>query len=160
MKCKTIGLLGSILSGLLLSGCAAFQTSTTQDLPVVTEATSAPNKALITVEGTDSFGGIYKLYAIKVFDNKTLVGKAGPHGKLVWLRDPGPTVISLGVAYNGIDPSIGRRLTVVAGETYHFKIQCSSKLGYSLDGPGTSAKYSQPTRSSVPLVGKPPVSKE
>ncbi len=116
---------------------------------MVPEATSAPDKALITVEGSESFGGMVKLYAVKIFDNKTFVGKVGPHGKLVWLRSTGPMVISLGAACNGIDSCIGRRITVKAGEKYHFKVQCNSDLGYSLEGPGSAAKYALPTLRSV-----------
>jgi len=148
-----IGLLGLALGGSLLAGCG-----TTQNLPRATEEKPTSDKALIIVEGSDSWAGIYKLYAVKMYDNKTLAGKLAPHGKLVWLRDPGPMVISLGSAYNGIDPCIGRRVTVAAGERYRFKVQCNSSLFYTLDGPGVPCKYSQPTRSSVPPpAGKPPV---
>ena len=95
--------LSIILAGLFLTGCAAFQTSTTQNLPTVIDEKPTANKALIIVEGTPSYGSLIKLYAIKLRDDKTLVGKVGPNGKLMWLRDPGRMVLTLGDDLYGTD---------------------------------------------------------
>lgn len=118
-----IGLLGLALAGLFITGC-----STTHNLPIVTDEKPTPTQALIIVEGSDSWSGMFKLYAVPVYDNKTLVGKVAPHDKLVWLRDPG----MMGVSVNNIS---GRRLFVSAGKTYKFKVECHS-MNYTMDGPG------------------------
>jgi hypothetical protein len=143
MLYKSICLAGLVLAGLFLTGCAAFQTSTTQNLPVAAAEQPTADMALITVEGTPSFAGIYKLYAIEVYDNKTLVGKVGPHGKLVWLRTPGQMILTLKDSVYGADWCLGRIHTVAAGETYHFKIECNAALVYSIAGPGISIEDEQ-----------------
>ena len=141
MKIK--GLLAALAAGLLLTGCAAFQTSTTQNLPMVTDGKPTANKALITVEGGPSYSGMTKLYAINVYDNKTLVGKVGPHGKLVWLHDPGRMTLTLGDdSVYGTNWCLGRVHTVVAGQTYNFKIGNRGIL-YSIAGPGISIEDEQ-----------------
>lgn len=129
MRKETISLLGVVLAGLFLTGCAAFQTSTTQIPPKLSEEKPTADKALIIVEGSDSWAGMIKLYACAVFDNQTPVGKVGPHGKLVWLRDPGLMEIKL-------NPGAGRILKVAGGEKYQFKVECNSSLIYSFAGPG------------------------
>jgi len=131
------------LAGLFLAGCAAFQTSTTQNLPLATEGKPSASQALITIEGTPSYSGLVKMYAISVYDNKTLVGKVGPNGKLVWLRDPGRMVLTLGVdSVYGADWCLGRIHTVEAGKTYTFKVQ-SAGLRYAIAGPGISIEAEQ-----------------
>lgn len=129
MRNKILSLLGVVLAGLFFTGCAAFQTSTTQISPKVTGEKPTAEKALIVVEGSDSWAGMIKLYACAVFDNQTPVGKVGPHGKLKWLRDPGPMELKL-------KPGAGRYLTVAAGESYQFKVNCDSSLIYAFAGPG------------------------
>ena len=144
MQQKSVCSAGLILAGLLLTGCAALQTSTTQNLPVVAEAKPSANKVLVTVEGTPSYSGIIKLYAIKVYDNKTLVGKVGPNGKLVWLRDSGRMVLTLGDdSVYGANWCLGRVHTVAAGETYNFNIKCKGGQLYSIAGPGISIEDEQ-----------------
>lgn len=133
MRNKIIGLLGLALAGLLFTGCAAFQTSTTQIPPKVVKEKPTADKALIIVDGSESWAGMAKLYAVEVFDNKISVGKVGPHGKLVWLRDPGTMELKL-------NPGAGRYITVKAGETYQFKADCNATyrkgLFYTFAGPG------------------------
>ena len=126
MHNKLLGLLGLVFAGLFLAGCAAFQTSTTQTLPVIAQETPPSDKAMIIVDGTDSFGGIVKLYAAGMYDNQTFVGKVGPHGRLAWLRNPGRMDLS-------INHAVSRRATVLAGKTYHYKLNCGSDLIYSID---------------------------
>lgn len=135
MRNKIICLLGFVLAGLCLSGCAAFQTSTTQVLPTVADEKPTADKALIIVEGTGGWAGVFKLYAKDVYDNTNHVGKAGTNGRLVWLRDPGKMVISIN---NGV---VGRCVTVAAGEKYQYKIKCNSSYIYSVDGPGIAFDY-------------------
>jgi hypothetical protein len=114
----------AIAIALGLTGCV-----TTQILPKAPEDRVPSDKALIVVDGSPSFGGIFKLYAVKLYDNKTLVGNIAPHGKMVWLREPGPMDIT-------INKFVGKRLNVVAGERYHYKIECNSDLLYSIAGRG------------------------
>ena len=141
MKIK--GLLATLAAELFLTGCAAFQTSTTQNLPTVADGKPTANKALITVEGGPSYSGMTKLYAVKVYDNKTLVGRVGPHGKLVWQRDPGRMVLTLGDdSVYGSNWCLGRVHTVAASQTYNFKIGNKGIL-YSITGPGISIEDEQ-----------------
>lgn len=123
MRNKIIGLLGLALAGLFLAGCA----STTQIVPTVADEKPTAGQALIVVEGSASWDGMFKLYAVEVFDNKTLVGKVAPHGKLAWLREPGPLLLEM-------NRGAGKYLTVAAGEKYQFKVECSN-LAYALAGP-------------------------
>jgi len=131
-----IGLLGLAIAAMLgLTGCAGMQTSTTQILPAVVEEKPTSDKALIVVEGSDSWAGMIKLYAVDMYDYKTLVGKLGPHGKLTWLRDPG-LVDLLIESEKDANWAPGRSFSVKAGESYHCKIECSSSVVYSIAGPG------------------------
>jgi hypothetical protein len=143
MRYKSICLASLVLAELFLAGCAGVQTSTTQNLPMVAVEKPTPNKALVTVEGTPSFAGIYKLYAVEVYDNATLVGKLGPQGKLTWLREPGRMVLTLGDSVYGGDWCLGRVHTVAAGEPYRFHVECSASLVYSIAGPGVSIEDEQ-----------------
>ena len=138
LKCIRLFWVG--ITSVLLSGCAAFQTSTTQNLPLVTSDAPPPEKAMIVVDGSSSWAGMFKLYAVKLYDNKVFVGKVGPHGKMAWLRDPGPMDISI----QGV---IGRRTTAEAGKTYHYKID-GTGLIYSVMGPGTAFNYANQQQSS------------
>jgi len=134
MKQAPIFLSGCVLAGMILSGCSTFQTSTSQSLPVAAGEKPVSGKALILVDGSDSWGGIFKLYAVKIYDNKTFVGKVGPHGKLAWERNPGSMNVS-------IESLIGRTVAVKAGGTYRYRINCNGALIYSVAGPGTAFDY-------------------
>ena len=136
-------LVSLLLAGLFLAGCA-----TTQVLPKVTDERPTAAKALIVVEGSPAWAGMIKLYAIKVYDNKALVGSVAPNGKLVWLRQPGPVDIS----FSGGE--IGRRFTVAAGASYHCKIECTANMIYSVAGPGI-AYNDITTRASQPSISAP-----
>ncbi len=117
----------------ILTGCAP----TTQSPSQVSAEKPTSDKALVIVERESQVlgGGV----TVNVFDNKTIAGKLGSGGKLAWLCAPGQRDIEIddlggaallpewGKAKNG------RRLTVKAGQTYHYKFNVNVAM---LEGPG------------------------
>lgn len=121
-----------------LCGCA----STKQVLPKPAVEKPTPNKALIVMEYPPAM--VWDFLGLKVYDNNKLVGKIGPDGKLVWLRDPGLMNITLGGPYCETLP--GKCFAVKAGKSYHYNTKLVVVDGNMIfGGPGV------PTRT----IGQP-----
>ena len=136
-------------SVLLATGFLCGCTSTEQVLPKPSEEKPTSTKALIVLEKAPFLvgGGIRHM----VYDNHRFVGKVGPSGKLVWLRDPG--LMDLQIREESPSPYIvpigSRCLAVEAGESYCYKLP---RQGF--EGPGNSTILSEVKYySSLPMGG-------
>jgi len=142
----------TLLASVLLGACGL---PSTQVMPKVSGDQPPAGKCLIIAERSSASLGAWVNNS--VYDNNNKVGSLGAGGKIAWLRDPGAmnllfcgpgsyeksgtgSLLFGSYVKNG-DGGAGRRLTCVAGKTYHFNIGCKFVKGVSvpvfvIEGPG------------------------
>jgi hypothetical protein len=157
---KIISMHHFVLGGLPLLAVVALSSCglpSTQISPKATGEQPPAGKCLIIAERSTASLGAWANN--DVFDNNHKVGSLGAGGKISWLRGPGTMnllfcgpgsyerigtgSLLFGVYEKNGDGGAGRRVACVAGNTYHFKIDCRNVKGlfnppiFVIEGPGT-----------------------